>query len=903
MLKFFAGTFAIAGLIAAAGPIIIHLLNRRRYRVVEWAAMDFLRQAMQRSRRAVQLRDLILLVLRCLAVAFFGAALARPFVSGVATDTILGATLTGIAVIAAVSAAAVAILTSKPGVRGISILSCVACFGLAGLGLFEMLQDIDTSAAGALTSREPVHAVLLIDNSMSMSYESLEGTLLDRARGKAVDFVDALPAGSQVHVIPICGSSDVESTSAFRNKTDAKAALDRVQVVDRIGRAGQALELANEACRQVPQLPAKRVVLISDQQTHLWLGGTAKSRLESLPDVQVMRIAPESVENVWVSDFQLQDGVADTETPAVFLVTVRYSGESPVSNVQVALSAEGEELASRLIDLEPGQVRQIEFRQRLDNVTDTGALGEGVSAARYLTATASVSLDGGVGDRLPRDNARHLVVPVVAGLPVVFVDQYGEEEDLDRGEIGETYRLRRLLAPRTATDEEVGRQLVRVRHVTPERLSEEVLSDARLVVVAGVGTPGEMTPLLRQFVEQGGPLVVAAGADFDQDQWNENGWLDGAGILPGPLSSEPLGQLPEVAVGQLEPFYLDFRVMQHDFFLIEGESRDTLEDLYKMPLFFKAVQVELDDAVIDAMVETEKERITEAREFLSESDARAAAWQERERVGNLSEDDEVERILDAERRRELKPQWLAWAEPDTLAALDELTPDALADQSRPRVLARFTGGGSPYLVERRVGAGRLIFVSSGLFSSWNTLTSTNAILMYDRMLRQLLEDTLPRRNHETGDDVTLPARRSDQVRWELALPDDRNEPLTIEALSAERFGIRIQRAMLQGHYRVASISITESEETESKRAEIPLSFNCPSEESELEALDSLAFQERMGEDSFRWLEADEPLSVEGARVRGRDLWKWLIGAVLAFLLCEMLLLATPHMKTAGEGVA
>ena len=106
--------------------------------------------------------------------------------------------------------------------------------------------------------------------------------------------------------------------------------------------------------------------------------------------------------------------------------------------------------------------------------------------------------------------------------------------------------------------------------------------------------------------------------------------------------------------------------------------------------------------------------------------------------------------------------------------------------------------------------------------------------------------------------------------------------------------------MLQGHYRVASISTEEDAEDESFRSEIPLSFNCPPEESELEAFDSLAFQERMGEDAFRWLEADEPLSVEGARVRGRDLWKWLIGAVLAFLLCEMLLLASPHMKTAGE---
>ena len=902
MLKFFAGTFAIAGLIAAAGPIIIHLLNRRRYRVVEWGAMDFLRQAMQRSRRAVQLRDLIILVLRCLAVAFFGAALARPFVSGVATDTILGAALTGIAVVAAVAAAAVAILSSKPGMRGISILSCVACIALAGLGLFEMLEDIDTSAAGALTSREPVHAVLLIDNSMSMAYESLEGTLLDQARAKAIDFVDALPAGSQTHIIPICGSSDVEATSAYRNKTDAKAALGRVQVVDRIGRAGQALELASDACTQVPQLPAKRIVLISDQQTNLWLGGTAKKRLADLPDVQIMRVAAETVENVWISDFALQDGVADTETPAVFLVTVRYTGKSPVSNVQVAISIDGEELASRLIDLEPDQARQLEFEQRLDNVTDTGALGEGVATARYLMASASVSLEGGVGDRLPRDNSRHLVVPVVAGLPVVFVDQYGEDENLDDAEVGETYRLRRLLAPRTSTDEETNRQLVRIRHVIPERLNEEILSDARLVVVAGVTSPTEeTTKLLRQYVEQGGPLVMAAGADFDPDRWNEHAWLDGSGILPGPLSSEPLGQLPEVAVGDLEPFYLDFRVMQHDFFLIEGEPREALEDLYKLPLFFKAVQVELDDATIDGLIEAETKRITDARNFLAESDERIAAWQEKERIGTLTEDEEAERILDAERRREHKPGWLAWAELDARTLLDEQTPEDLAQQSRPRILARYTGTGSPFLIERRVGAGRMFFVSSGLYSSWNTLTGTNAILMFDRMLRQLLEDTLPERNHETGDDVTLPARRSDQVRWEIALPDDRNEPLTIEALSAERFGIRVQRAMLQGHYSVSSISTADNAEAESTRNVIPLSFNCPAEESELDAFDSLRFQDRVGEDTFRWLEADESLSVEGARVRGRDLWKWLIAAVLAFLLCEMLLLASPHMKTSQEG--
>ena len=76
-----AGLFAVAGLVCAAGPIVIHLLNRRRYRRVHWAAMDFLREALQRNRRMIELRDIALLALRCLAVFLFGLALARPFVS------------------------------------------------------------------------------------------------------------------------------------------------------------------------------------------------------------------------------------------------------------------------------------------------------------------------------------------------------------------------------------------------------------------------------------------------------------------------------------------------------------------------------------------------------------------------------------------------------------------------------------------------------------------------------------------------------------------------------------------------------------------------------------------------------------------------------------------------------
>jgi len=47
-----------------ASPILIHLLNKRRFKIVEWAAMDFLFQADKKNRRRVQLENFVLLMLR-----------------------------------------------------------------------------------------------------------------------------------------------------------------------------------------------------------------------------------------------------------------------------------------------------------------------------------------------------------------------------------------------------------------------------------------------------------------------------------------------------------------------------------------------------------------------------------------------------------------------------------------------------------------------------------------------------------------------------------------------------------------------------------------------------------------------------------------------------------------------
>ena len=66
----------------AAVPIIIHLLNRRRFNKVRWAAMEYLLAALKRNRRRLRMEQWLVLLLRVLAVTLLALLVSRPQVSG-----------------------------------------------------------------------------------------------------------------------------------------------------------------------------------------------------------------------------------------------------------------------------------------------------------------------------------------------------------------------------------------------------------------------------------------------------------------------------------------------------------------------------------------------------------------------------------------------------------------------------------------------------------------------------------------------------------------------------------------------------------------------------------------------------------------------------------------------------
>ena len=62
--------------------MIIHLLNRRRFRIVDWAATSFLLKASRESRGKKKLKHILILICRTLAIAALIFAIARPLLGG-----------------------------------------------------------------------------------------------------------------------------------------------------------------------------------------------------------------------------------------------------------------------------------------------------------------------------------------------------------------------------------------------------------------------------------------------------------------------------------------------------------------------------------------------------------------------------------------------------------------------------------------------------------------------------------------------------------------------------------------------------------------------------------------------------------------------------------------------------
>jgi len=821
--------FAIAGAAAASIPLIVHLLNRRRYQVIEWGAMDFLLEAVSRSRRIFELRDLLLLLLRLLCLILFGLALARPFWNRAAKTTV--------------------------------------------------------------DPNRPVHAVLLIDNSLSTSYQKLDGSVLAECKTKARQLIEGLPRGSMVSLIPISGAAGGINYEAYASTDEALEALAAIKPVDRSARATSTVDLATEACRRNTKLTSKRIVLIADQQISGWSTDPENQQLKSLPaPIQVIEVLSDDISNAWVADVQLQDGVADAQSPGIVLATIGYQGKVARDNVQMTLKIDGVAVSSQTVSLQPDQRSEVQFPEYRFSVPN--------EAGKTNYSTVEVSL---APDQLPEDDKRSIVVPVVASLPVVFVDDLGEEENPSQGLYGDTFWLRRLLAPQLSTPGQP-QPLIQIRRLKLEQLSSETLDDVRLVVVAGVTAPSTAAiVVLGQYVEQGGNLIVAGGGGFDPVAWNKVGWNDGHGILPAALEPACIGKLREDRAGQIDPFVFDFDSLVHEYFRPEGVSEEELKGLYGPPtLFFKSLVPVASEQVDTQAVAAATEYFGQQAEQLAALDKQLTALQAGGRgtaaAGNaqsLQQQTDLIQKIDA-----VKPAWLLWRNQAGRSAEEQRTVEEISRRARPTVLARLNNG-TPLLVRRYWGRGVTLLFSASLSPQWTTMPDVGqSWWLMDRIVRSLLTDTLPVRNLSTEGGFVLPVAPNERsARYMLTGPDGEAEALTVDALGNDRYGINLGNWTQRGIYRVTAARANDSADgaagEEAKLWELPLAVNGPADESEL-IVSQLG--KAAGGRNFIAV-ASAGATVKTTANEDVDIWKWLIGLVLCLLLAELYVAAKSTPRT------
>lgn len=864
MLSFGAPLFALAGILAAAGPVIVHLLNRRRFRVVAWGAMEFLRQAVQRQRNAVQLRDLLLLMLRVLVVLLFGLALARPYLQGMSRLGALGAGVFLLLCLAtAVCAAATATITERQSRLWAGLLTGCGLVSLLGLWGWSSLSSERTGVIGS-SAKTPVHAILVIDNSRSMGTESTAGTRLDQAKQLARQFIATLPADSRITLIPNPGLEIPFPSDAFTNANEAGRALDEITVVDAADDMAVGLELAEAASQQLTEPETKRVVILSDWQGPHWKQLDWVDWAKRLPGLQLAQLDDGAIQNVSIASWSLEDGIAGAESDTRFLARIQAQGITTPLHVTATLRIDDVTIASQVVDLADDQIREVEFWHRFEISGEPGR-------PRWSTATLELRPDDPGSDRLSADNMAAIMVPVLDAVPVVFIDEVGSAEDVSRGRIGETYALRHLLSPRTASDD-APRRLIHIEHVRPDDVTTQLLESARLVVIAGVASPETMVAPLLEYVMQGGPLVILAGGEFDPVAWQTWAWKDGRGIVPLPLDPLPLGALP-TATAELHPFFVDFSSLQHRDFLIESEDPETLAGLFSTTPFFKAARVAAGGNVIDNQVAAQAAALTsevQLRESPSASDATAL--------------------------RSSEPTWWLWRN-SVADASAGLSPAQVAERERPHVLARFTESSAPWVIERRIGAGTVLFFSSGVTSDWNLLRSSSAMYVFHRALFRLLTETLSQRNFTTGERFVWPRVPSGHLRFQMERPSGLNEPLSVEALAANLSGLVARRTYSSGIYRIHSESTAAAaSDSSSESTVVAWATQAPSSESQLAGATPAELRAAMNGAAVGVLENGEPIRLEGGSRRGEHLWKWSIAAALLGLFSEMLLLSHPMWR-------
>jgi len=468
--------FLFAGAAAVAAPIIIHLLNRRRFKRINWAAMDFLLEAQRLNRRRVKLEEIILLLLRCLAMILIGLMIARP--------------------------------------------------------------SLDINVSGLLKAGQ-TERVIVLDDSLSMATIGQQGSPINKASEILQKGIKSLSNNNSQDIFTVVRTTDPNKFApnglplTESSITDLLDEFKNIKATDLRGDLHSALTTVAKSFDSEKASFAKVVYLFTDLRRMDWesstKSGSDKGVVQTLQGIAekaagcyVVDLGSEVENNLFIEEVKPLGKVLVSGVPADFEVLVRNLGKSDIEDVTVSFSVRGSlPLKSKIPLIEAGAIGVAAF-----SYTFTDSSNESFSVP------VEISLDNEFSkseDALREDNVRYFPARVASGMRVLIVD--GDPSGIFGR--SESFYLSNALSPGGPAISGVDVTVLDDADFDSSNLSQyEVIFIANLYRITEERAVG-----LNEWVKNGGGLVLLLGDQIDEDVYNDVLYKNGSGLLPFKLST------------------------------------------------------------------------------------------------------------------------------------------------------------------------------------------------------------------------------------------------------------------------------------------------------------------------------------------------------------------------------
>jgi hypothetical protein len=484
---------------AVSVPIIIHLLNRKRFKIHVWAAMRFLLAAQKKNSRRMRLEQIILLVVRCLVLLLIALAM-------------------------------------------------IAVTPWAEAAWRKLLPE---SVKKLAHSGRRAHKVLVIDGSFSMAFRG-EGdkTSFERARTRAAEIVRDAPSGDAFSVVLMSSASQLVVSEPSESTDKVIAAIEGLrQPHTGADLGGTFTSVAALLKDSPPKYTRKEVFFFTDLQQSTWiaqhstaLNAALQTFKERKVDTVFVDVGEDDAPNLAVTDVALLDDVATTARPTIVRFTLHNYAAKTRDKVRMKFFVAGGRGPDHDGPFELGDPKQ----ERSDGPFGAGQDGF-VSFSYHFDKPGDYVVQLQVeNDGLKLDDVRSAVVRVRKDTPVLLVNgrPYGDRFD----QSAEWLRLalnpfddERLTPPANIS--------ARPTVITPADFANEKYGPDRrdlasfdCVFLCDVPSVSEAEAnRLETFVRSGGGLVVCLGEQVQARDYNANLYRGGDGLLPVPLVGPRVG--------------------------------------------------------------------------------------------------------------------------------------------------------------------------------------------------------------------------------------------------------------------------------------------------------------------------------------------------------------------------